>query len=310
MNWTPIIDWLTLHGWKILLIIAIAAALYFLLRHLLPPVFKRTMSVRMRGHPEEEIKQRTDTLSRISVSTGLVVIIIIALFTILDEAGVPITAALAGFGIAGIAVGFGAQSLVRDIISGIFILLENQYSVGDVVKIAGISGGVEEITLRRTVLRDLDGAAHSILNGEVRVASNYTKEWSRANMMVSVAYKEDLDQVMEILRNVWRGMKNDPQWGEFILKEEPMIVRVDEFGDSGISIRLTGETKPIKQWDVMGEVRRRLKRIFDDEGIEIPWPHTKVYFGNTLERRTGEAEERISRASSRTGKTPRKPSKE
>ena len=309
MNWTLIVDWLTLHGWKILLIIAIAAAIYFLLRHILPPIFRRTISVRMQVYPEEEVQQRTATLSRISVNTSLVVIIIIALFTILDEVGIPIAAALAGFGIAGIAIGFGAQSLVRDMISGLLILLENQYSVGDVVKIADVMGGVEEITLRRTVLRDLDGAVHSIPNGEIRVASNYTKEWSRANMMVSVAYKEDLERVMGIMRNVWKGMKNDPQWGEFILKEEPMIVRVDEFGDSGISIRLTGETKPIKQWDVMGEIRRRLKRIFDEKGIEIPWPHTKVYFGNTLEQRTREAE-RVGRVSSPTGKAPREQHRE
>ena len=290
MNWTPIIDWLTLHGWKILLIVVIAAVLYFVLRRLLPRIFKRTISARMRGCPEEEINQRVDTLSRVSVSSGLVVIVIIALFTILDEAEVPITAALAGFGVIGIAIGFGTQSLIRDIIAGLFILLENQYSIGDWVRIADVMGGVEEINLRRTVLRDLDGAVHSIPNGEIRVASNYTKEWSRANMTVSVAYKEDLDRVMEVMRNIWKGMKNDPQWGEFIFKEEPTIVRVDELGDSGISIRLTGETKPVKQWDVMGEVRRRIKRVFDEEGIEIPWPHTKVYFGNTLEQGTRGAE--------------------
>jgi len=303
VNWTAVIDWLTMHGWKILLVIAIAAAVHFLSRRLFPTILKKTISARMRGHTEEEMEQRTNTLSRISVNSCLAVIIIIALFTILDEIGVPIAPALAGFGIAGIAVGFGAQSLIRDLIAGIFILLENQYSIGDVVKIADIMGGVEEITLRRTVLRDLDGAAHSIPNGEIRVASNYTKEWSRANMMVTVAYKEDLERVMKIMRNLWKEMKNDPQWGDFILKEEPMIVRVDEFGDSGISIRLTGETKPIKQWDVMGEVRRRLKRIFDEEGIEIPWPHTKVYFGNTLEQRA-RGTEHVPQSSSPTRKTP------
>ncbi len=308
MNWTPIIDWFNLHGWKILLIVVVAVALYFLLRRFIPPIFTRTMMTRMRGHPETAIQKRVTTLSRISVNAGMVIIIIIALFTILDELGVPIAAALAGFGIAGIAIGFGAQSLVRDIISGLFILLENQYCVGDVVRIADIAGLVEEITLRRTVLRDLDGIVHSIPNGEVKVASNFTKEWSRANMIVSVAYKEDLDRVIEILRNLWKELKNDPKWGEFILKEEPLLVRVDEFGDSGISIRLTGETKPIKQWDVMGEVRRRLKRIFDEEGIEIPWPHTKVYFGNIPEQMIREAEH-IPQASSPRRKAPKRSSK-
>ena len=279
MNWSPVIDWFAQHGWKILLIIAIAAALYFLLRRLLPPILRRTMSVRMRGQPEEEIKRRINTLSRVLVSTGLVIIIIIALFTILDEVGVNITAALAGFGIAGIAVGFGAQSLIRDIIAGFLILLEDQYDVGDVVRIADIAGLVEEINLRRTVLRDLDGIVHSVPNGVIRVASNFTKGYSRVNMNISVAYGEDLDHVIKVINRVGKEMSEDPYWGSLMLTP-PQVLRVDAFEDSGIAIKILGDTKPIKQWDIMGELRRRLKRAFDEEGIEIPWPHTKVYFGN------------------------------
>ena len=284
MEWSSVTDWLNQHGWKILGIIAVAAVIYFLLCRLIPPILRRAVTARMQGQPEEEIKKRADTISRVLVGAGLVIIILVALLTILAEVGVNIAPALAGMGIAGIAIGFGAQSLVKDYLSGLFILLENQYRVGDVVRIAGIAGFVEEITLRRTILRDLDGIVHSVPNGEIKVASNFTKDWARANMMISVAYKENLDRVMGILRNIWKEMKNDPQWGEFILKEEPMLVRVDEFGDSGIGIRLTGETKPIKQWDVMGELRRRIKKVFDEEGIEIPWPHTKVYFGGPLEQ--------------------------
>ena len=237
------------------------------------------MSVRMQGQLEEEIKQRVNTLSRVLVGTGLVIIIIIALFTILAEVGINITAALAGFGIAGIAIGFGAQSLVRDIISGFLILLENQYGVGDVVRIADIAGLVEEINLRRTVLRDLDGIVHSVPNGEVRVASNFTKGYSRVNMNISVGYGEDLDHVIEVINRVGKEMSKDPYWGSLMLTP-PQVLRVDAFEDSGIAIKILGDTKPIKQWDVMGELRRRLKRAFDEEGIEIPWPHTKVYFGN------------------------------
>jgi len=291
MDWSSVTDWLSQHGGKILLVIVIAAVIYFLLLRLVPPILRRTVTTRMRGQPEEEIKKRADTISRVLVGAGLVIIILVSLLTILAEVGVNIAPALAGMGIVGIAIGFGAQSLVRDFLTGLFILLENQYRVGDVVRIADVTGVVEEITLRRTVLRDLDGIVHSVPNGEIRVASNFTKEWSRANITVGVAYKENLDQVVGILRNIWKEMKHDPQWDEFILNEEPSTVRVDEFGDSGILIRLTGETKPLKQWDVMGELRRRIKRVFDEEGIEIPWPHTKVYFGGPLEQqRIREAE--------------------
>ncbi len=294
MNWSPVIGWLTEHGWawKIPLILVVAAVVYFLLRRLVPPILRRTVTTRMRGQPEEEIKQRADTLARALVSTGVVVIIIIALFTILAEVGVNITPALAGMGIAGIAIGFGAQSLVRDIISGLFILLENQYSVGDWVQVAGVSGLVEEVNLRRTILRDLDGAVHSVPNGEIRIASNFTKEWARVNMSISVGYGEDLDHVTEVINKIGRGMADDPYWGSLMLTP-PQVLRVDAFEDSGIAIKILGDTKAMKQWEVMGELRRRIKKVFDEEGIEIPWPHTKIYFGGSLQE---QMEERLSRS--------------
>jgi len=181
--------------------------------------------------------------------------------------------------VAGIAIGFGAQSLVKDIIAGVFVLLENQYRVGDVVRIAGVDGLVEAINLRRTVLRDMDGVVHVVPNGEVRVASNLTKEWSRVNLNISVGYGEDLDRVMAVIDRVGLELAQDPQWRDAILTP-PRSLRVDKFGDSGIEIKVLGDTRPLKQWDVMGELRKRLKRAFDQEGIEIPWPHMKVYFGS------------------------------
>jgi len=283
MEWSKVTDWLNTHGWKILLIVAVAAVIYLLLRRLIPPIIRRMVSTRMRGQEEEEIKQRVDTLSRVLVGTGLLIIIIVALFTILAEVGVNIAPALAGVGIVGIAIGFGAQSLVKDFISGLFILLENQYSVGDVVKIAGITGIVEEINLRRTVLRDLDGIVHSVPNGEISVASNYTKEWSRVNLNISVGYGEDLDHVIEVVNRIGKEMAEDPDWGPLMLTP-PQVLRVDAFEDSGIAIKILGDTKPIQQWAVMGELRKRIKKVFDEEGIEIPWPHTKVYFGGPLQQ--------------------------
>jgi small conductance mechanosensitive channel len=273
------LHWFDDHGWKVLLIIALGVAIYFVLRRLAPPIIRRAVSAQMRGQEDEEVKQRVDTLSSVIVNTAAVVVAIVALFTILDEVGVSITAALAGFGIAGIAIGFGAQSLVKDLISGVFILLENQYAVGDWVKIAGVDGVVEQVNLRRTVLRDLDGTVHSIPNGEITVASNYTKEWSRVNLNVSVSYEADLDHVIEVINRIGKEMADDSYWGSLMLTP-PQVLRIDAFEDSGIAIKILGDTKSTKQWEITGELRKRIKRAFDEEGIEIPWPHTKVYFGS------------------------------
>ncbi|MDH5781225.1 MAG: mechanosensitive ion channel family protein [Dehalococcoidia bacterium] len=280
LNAHGVVDWLDTHGIRILVITIIAVALYLLLRRFVSPLVKRTITQRMKRYPEEEIKKRVDTLSSAIVNTGTVVIAVFAIITILPEFGVNIAALLAALGIVGIAVGFGAQSLIRDLLAGIFILLEDQYRVGDVVKIAGIAGLVEQIGLRRTILRDLDGIVHSIPNGEIRVASNFTKLYSRVNLNISVAYGEDLDRVIKVINRVCKEMAEEPKWSaEFV--STPKVLRVDKLGDSGIDIKILGDTKPMRQWDIMGELRLRIKRTFDKEGIEIPWPHTKVYFGNT-----------------------------
>jgi hypothetical protein len=176
--------------------------------------------------------------------------------------------AWAGAGIAGLAVGFGAQNLVKDTINGLFILVENQYGKGDVVNIAGVGGLVEDVNLRRTVLRDLDGAVHSIPNSEVTKSSNLTRGWSRVNMNIGVAYGEDLDRVMGVIDRVGQELEKDPDFGPMILSA-PHALRVDAFGESGIEIKILGETQPIRQWDVTGELRRRLKKAFDEEKIEI-----------------------------------------
>jgi small-conductance mechanosensitive channel len=194
---------------------------------------------------------------------------------------VPVGPMLAGFGVVGIAVGFGAQYLVRDLIAGLFILWENQYRVGDVARVADVGGLVEQVTLRKTVLRDLDGIVHHIPNGEIRVASNYTRHFSRVNLDVSVAYGTDLDHAISVINRVGQELAADENWRERIVTP-PQALRVNNFGSSGIDIKILGDVKPMEQWAVTGELRLRLKRAFDAEGIEIPWPHTKVYFGNTL----------------------------
>jgi len=275
------IEWLKDSGISILIIIVIAAAVYFVLRHLIPVIIKQTTAQRMKGKLGEEIKKRSDTLSSVLIKTSLTIIVIFALFTILPEFGINITAMLAGLGVIGIAVGFGAQTLIKDYLSGLFIILEDPYDVGDVVRVGGIAGLVEEIGLRRTILRDLDGIVHSVPNSEIKTASNFTKGYSRVNLNISVAYGEDLDRVINVINRVCKEMAEDPKWkADFVTT--PQVLRVDNLGDSGIDIKILGDTKPIRQWDVMGELRLRLKRTFDAEEIEIPWPHTKVYFGNAI----------------------------
>jgi len=159
--------------------------------------------------------------------------------------------------------------------------MENQYRVGDVAKIADIAGLVEEINLRKTVLRDLDGIVHHVPNGEIRVASNYTRHFSRVNLDVSVAYGTNLDHAIDVLNRVGQELAADENWSPLI-KSAPQVLRVNNLGDSGIDIKVLGDVKPLQQWAVTGELRKRIKKAFDEESIEIPWPHTKVYFGNAL----------------------------
>jgi len=202
IDWTIVTDWFLKYGWSILLIIAIYLALYFVMRRIVPMTVRKVVMNTMKGKPETLIRKRTDTLSSVFIRAGMIATGIIVLFTILAEVGINVTPALAGLGVAGIAIGFGAQSLIKDIFNGFLILLENQYGLGDVVKVAGVIGLVEDVDLRRTVLRDLDGILHSIPNGEIGVASNYTREWSRLNMNISVSYNEDLRHVIEVINRV------------------------------------------------------------------------------------------------------------
>lgn len=273
--------WLLEHGIPAALLVVLAIAGTFTVSQLGPKIIQAAVRRRdSKESEEEEVQKRARTLAGVFVATAQVAIMGLTFFMLLSEVGINIAPVLAGVGVAGIAVGFGAQSLVKDIIAGLFLILENQYRIGDVVKIADVAGLVEDVNLRRTVLRDLDGVVHVVPNGEIRVASNFTREWSRVNLNVSVAYDTNLDQAIAVINRVCREMAEEEVWRSVILKT-PQVLRVDKLGDSGIDIKIIGDTQPIKQWDVMGEIRKRLKEAFDKEGIEIPWPHTKVYFGNS-----------------------------
>lgn len=224
-------------------------------------------------------EQRARTIASLLNNVGLVAVVAITTITLLSTFGVRIEALLASVGILGLAVSFGAQSLVKDVIAGAFILIEGQFGIGDVVRLGDISGAVEKITLRTTILRDSHGVVHIVPNGEITRISNMTKAWSRAVLDVSVAYHEDVDRVISVLRDIGAELRRDPAWCA-ILTEDPVVPGIEAFGDSGIVIRMIATTLPLKQWEVARELRRRIKIRFDQEGITIPYPHVTVNWGD------------------------------
>jgi small conductance mechanosensitive channel len=225
-----------------------------------------------------EQEKRVETLLGILSSSLRVTIWAMILMLLLRKLGVDIAPLIAGAGIVGLAIGFGAQELVRDVISGFFMLLEDQIRAGDVAIINGTGGLVQNIGLRTTVLRDLSGVVHVFQNGKIGSLSNMTKEWSAMVFDIGVAYKEDTDTVVAVMQEVAEGLRTDPEYAGKIL--EPLeVFGVDQFGDSAVVIKARIKTKPIEQWAVGREYRRRLKYAFDERGIEIPFPHHTLYWG-------------------------------
>lgn len=267
-------SWLFSHGIKILAILVAAALINRLGRKFIEKAVRR--GIKHEDHEAET--KREDTLIRIFNGALKIVVWLVALMTILPELGIEVGPILAGAGILGVALGFGAQYMIRDFLAGLFIILENQYRVGDVVCLDNNCGGVEDITLRKTIMRNLDGKVMHIPNGTFKMAANLTHDYSRAHMNISVAYKEDLDKVMALINKVGKEMAEESPWKDYILK--PIQVAgpgPDKFGDSGIEIKVLGETKPLKQWDTLKEFRRRLKITFDREGVEIPFPQMSIW---------------------------------
>ncbi|MBX9692161.1 MAG: mechanosensitive ion channel [Cyanobacteria bacterium] len=236
----------------------------------------RIVALITRNKEGTELKKRVDTLSSVVNYSLVVLICMLSGTVILKELGIDIAPILAGAGVVGIAVGFGAQSLVKDVISGFFMLLEDQVRVGDVVEIGDKTGVVDKVTLRLIVLRDVSYNVHYIPNGEVRVVTNMTKEYSGYVLDVGVSYNEDLDRIIGVMKSIDEEMRNDPEFGDMIL--EPLeIFGLEQFGDSKISIRARTKTRAIKQWIVGREFKRRLKARFNQLGIEMPNPIVSVY---------------------------------
>lgn len=266
------IPWLLNQGVKIAIIIVLSFLIRRFIRIFIEKIIRRfVISDYFLMKEKEAEKKRENTLIRIFTTSFDILIWIVAFLMILQEIGIATAPFLAAAGIAGLAFSFGGQYLIRDLISGFFIIIENQYRIGDVVCFNGNSCGlVEDISIRMTTLRDLDGTVHHVPHGEIKKVSNLSKHYSRVNLNIKIAYNSDLEKVITVINNVGKELAEDPEWKEFILKP-PQFLRIDDFADSAIIVKILGETKPIKQWDVTGELRKRLKIAFDKNNIEIPF---------------------------------------
>jgi small conductance mechanosensitive channel len=261
-----------------LLHVVIILALTWLALRIARKLISRLHSHMQQDLDDSERVKRLDTLERVFRYVATIVISLIGTLLMLSELGISIAPILAAAGVLGIAIGFGAQSLVKDYFTGLFLLLENQIRVGDVVEVAGKGGLVEEITLRYIRLRDYEGSVHSIPNGIVDTVTNRSRGFAYAVIDIGVAYREDIDEVYALMREVAAGMRADPELGAKI-EEDLEIAGVDQWADSAVVIRCRFKVKPLEQWGVRRTFLHRLKQAFDAAGIEIPYPHLTLYAG-------------------------------
>ncbi|WP_421877602.1 mechanosensitive ion channel family protein [Marinoscillum sp.] len=259
---------------------------FFMALWLMKVILRRLRKVIIASvHSDEEnqVEKEKRATTLINITRGTIIIALWAVFILifLKQLGMDIAPILAGAGIVGLAVGFGAQELVRDGISGFFLLLENRIRTGDVVQINGTGGLVEGINLRTVTLRDLSGVVHTFQTGKINTLANMTKDWSAMVFDIGVAYKENVDRVIEIIKDVGSKLQADEEFEEKIL--EPIeIFGLDKFGDSAVVIKARIKTYPIQQWVVGREFNKRLKIAFDQSGIEIPFPHRTIYWGDEI----------------------------
>ena len=278
VNVTPVLNvawfWFLTHGIRMGLIVVFTAALLKVVAILTGRLGK----LLSRKEAGIEYEKRAGTLSGVVHWVLRVVILAVATIMVLTELGVAIAPILTAAGVVGLAVGFGAQNLVADFITGFFMLLEDQVRVGDVVQIGDKGGLVERVTLRMVILRDLAGSVHFIRNGKIDVVTNMTKDYSNYVFDIGVAYREDVDEVIRVLKGIDEEMRQDADFKSDILA--PLeVMGLDSFGDSAIIIKARTKTKPIQQWRIGREFNRRIKKKFDEVGIEIPFPHQTIYFG-------------------------------
>lgn len=279
MNFQNILDnlinWFLAHGFKIVGIMVVAYFINRASKIFIEKIVRRAVKPTETKDGTAE-KKREDTLIRVFSNVWTAILWSVTILMILPEFNINIGPLLAGVGVIGIALGFGAQKVIQDFLAGIFIVFEDQYRVGDAICINNICGGVEDVNLRRTVIRSADGAQHIIPNGQIKIVSNLSKEFSRVDVKIGVAYHEDIEKVMEVLNRVGKELSQELPWKDYILKP-PQALGIDNFADSAIIITVRGDTKPLKQWDVMRELRKRIKIAFGKEGIEIPFPQMSVW---------------------------------
>ena len=260
-------DWLSSHGVRVGVIVLFALLAYVAVIRLLPRL-TLLLVPRAETAQAQERRRRLATVSGALARALAAVVFALAFVMALAEVGPNIAPLLTGVGIVGIAIGLGAQNLVRDALGGFFILTENQYGEGDVVTVAGVTGVVEHVSLRRTVLRDLDGTVHSVPNGSISVVSNLTREWARINLSLTIPQGADVQQAIELVNRAGSALAQDEAFRPMVLRD-PQALRLDGIGESGVVIKIVGVTRPARQWELAGELRRRIKAAFDEAGIEI-----------------------------------------
>lgn len=265
---------------KILVIIILSLILIRVMRAITNRLarFSRQQSL-----PSGVRMQQLRTLSSVIYSVSVFVIFFLALMGILDTLSIDIKPFLASAGIAGLAIGFGAQTLVKDVINGFFILMENQYDIGDVVRVAGVSGTVEGMTLRRTTLRDVDGAMHIIPNSEIKLVSNLTRDWAQVSMHIAVDYKENSERIVKLLNQVGSELKNDPHFGEALVSQ-PEVPGIERIAPGEVDYLMLVKTRPGQQYAVTREMRRRIKECFEKNDIQPAGPG-RVYVVDQVPKR-------------------------
>jgi len=264
---------------RIALVLIGALVIWMVIRFVLSRMERRIIKLsEQKGSSPDEAHKRAVTLTALLRRAAFILYWFAVVLTLLSQLGVKIGALLAGAGVAGLALSFGAQSLVRDVINGFFIVLENQIRVGDVATINGTGGVVEQINFRTTLLRDLDGALHVFRNGAINSLANLTRDWSGYTFDIGVAYKEDTDKVIDVIKRVGAEMKQDTELGPSMI-EDMEIFGVNQLGDSAVVVKGRLKTKPGAQWSTGRAFLARIKKAFDAEGIEIPFPHRTFYFG-------------------------------
>ncbi|MCU0876754.1 MAG: mechanosensitive ion channel [Pirellulaceae bacterium] len=270
-----VLAWISDEGLKIAIILLVIGGVLWFARLLESRLVLLLTTTSRRGGRDER-ENRARTLVTVGLNTLRTVVVFVGGAMVLDQMGVPIGPILGGAAVVGVAVAFGAQSLIKDYFTGFMVLMEQQYMIGDVVRICGVDGQVEAITLRMTVLRDLEGRVHFIPHGQITTVTNLTHGWSRAVFDIPVAYKEDADRVMGVAMEICHEIKQDATFGLMII-DEPQMYGVDALGDSGVVIKFALKTRPLRQWEIKREMLRRIKRRFDELGIEIPFPHRTLY---------------------------------